>query len=243
MTALISAELLRLRTVRAPRYVLPWCLAVAAITAASNADTLSSAGAVKDLVRTGALLGVVMAAGYAAYNVADEFKRGSVAMTYLVHPLRERVAAAQAITHAAVSFVLAGVTAAVVLGIVLRVADADHVNAGFSAADIALTIGGAAFAGAVLGAAGALIGTVARHPTIASSAVIVWFGVAETLLTRGGTRGGIWDYLPFQLVGSAMGLTDNVHNVPVLAAMGLLLAYLAALALAVRKWALPRDLT
>jgi len=239
MTALISAELQRLRTVRAPRYVLPWFLAVAAIITASNAGTLSSAGAVKDLVRTGALLGVVVAASYVAYNVADEFKRGSVAMTYLVHPLRERVAAAQAITYAAVSFVFAGVTAAVVLGIVLRFADADHVNAGFSAADLALTVAGAAFAGAVLGAAGALIGTVARHPTIAVSALIVWY-VAENMLTRGGTRGGIWEYLPFELVGSAMGLTDNV---PVLAAMGLLLVYLAALALAVRKWALPRDLT
>jgi hypothetical protein len=239
MTALISAELLRLRTVRAPRYMMPTYLAMVAIITASNAGTPSSAGAVKDLVRTGALLGVVMAASYVAYNVADEFKRGSAAMTYLVHPLRERVAAAQAITYAAVSFVFAGVTAAVVLGIVLRFADADHVNAGFSAADLALTVGGAAFAGAVLGAAGALIGTVARHPTIAVSAVMVWY-VAETMLTRGGTRGGIWDYLPFELVGSAMGLTDTV---PVLAAMGLLLVYLAALALAVRKWALPRDLT
>ena len=239
MTALISAELQRLRTVRAPRYMMPTYLAMVAIITASNAGTPSSAGAVKDLVRTGALLGVVMAASYVAYNVADEFKRGSVAMTYLVHPLRERVAAAQAITYAAVSFVFAGVTAAVVLGIVLRFADADHVNAGFSAADLALTVAGAAFAGAVLGAAGALIGTVARHPTIAVSAVTVWY-VAETMLTRGGTKGGIWDYLPFELVGSAMGLTDNV---PVLAAMGLLLVYLAALALAVRKWALPRDLT
>jgi hypothetical protein len=239
MTALISAELHRLRTVRAPRYTMPTYLAGVAIITASNADTLSSAGAVKDLVRTGALLGVVMAASYVACNVADEFKSGSVAMTYLVHPLRERVAAAQAITYAAVSFVFAGVTAAVVLGIVLRVADADHVNAGFSAADLALTVAGAAFAGAVLGAAGALIGTVARHPTIAVSALIVWY-VAENMLTRGGTRGGIWEYLPFELVGSAMGLTDDV---PVLAAMGLLLVYLAALALAVRKWALPRDLT
>ena len=50
------------------------------------------------------------------------------------------------------------------MGIVLTVADADHVDAGFSVADVARVVVGAAFAGAVFGAAGALAGAVARHP-------------------------------------------------------------------------------
>jgi hypothetical protein len=48
------------------------------------------------------------------------------------------------------------------------------------------------------------------------------------------------NYLPLNLTGSVMGLN---HDLPALAAMALLLAYLGAFALAVRKWALPRDLT
>ena len=98
---------------------------------------------------------------------------------------------------------------------------------------------GAAFAGAVFGAAGALAGAVARHPAIATGVVVVW-SLAESMLTRGGTTGGVGPYLPFQLIGSLTGLSDDV---PVLAAMSLLLAYLAVLALAVGRWALPRDLT
>jgi hypothetical protein len=122
---------------------------------------------------------------------------------------------------------------------VLTVAGAEHVHTSLSAADIALVVGGAAFCGAVLGAAGALVGAVARHPSMAIGVVVVW-NLVETLITRGGTADGIGSYLPFQLVASATGLSGNV---PALAGRGLLLAYLAALALAVRRWALPRDLT
>jgi hypothetical protein len=69
--------------------------------------------------------------------------------------------------------------------------------------------------------------------------VVVW-SISESLATRGGTRGGIAHYLPFQLVGGATSLS---HRVAVLPAVGLLLVYLALMALAARRWALPRDLT
>jgi hypothetical protein len=240
MTALLSAELLRLRTVRAPRYMFLGVLAVVAISAAPVGNPPpSSASEVVANLRGLAQLGAFMAALYAANTVGDAFKRGSVAMTYLTHPLRPRVAAAQTIIYAGVSFMFAAVTAATAMWIALLVADANHVNVGFSVADVAHMVGGAAFGGAVLGAAGALVGAVARHPAIAGGAVLVW-SVAETLLTRGGTAGGMGPYLPFQLIGSLTGLADKV---PVLGAITLLLAYLAVLALAVRKWALPRDLT
>lgn len=240
MTALISAEWLRLRTVRSPRYVVLGILALVALNAAPIMNGApSTPGEVVDWVRGLALLAVLLPAAYAANNIGDAFKRGSVAMTYLVDPQRDRVAAAQAITYAGVSLVVAGTAVALALGIALSVADADHVATGFSAADIAVAVAGAAFAGAVLGAAGALVGTVTRHPAVGVGAVVAW-NITEALLTSGGTTGGIGDYLPFQLVGSALALTDAV---PVLAAMGLLLAYLAVFALAVRRWALPRDLT
>jgi len=240
MTALLSAELLRLRTVRAPAYIFLGVLALVAITAAPVGNGPPSSGSeVADHVRGLAQLGVFLAALYAANNVGDAFKRGSVAMTYLTHPQRARVAAAQAISYAGVSFVVAAVTAATAMGVVLTVAYANHVNAAFSAADVARVVGGAAFGGAVLGAAGALVGAVARHPAIASGAVVVW-NIPETMLTRGGTTEGLGPHLPFQLIGSLTGLTDDVS---VLTAMSLLLAYLAVLALAVGKWALPRDLT
>jgi hypothetical protein len=240
MTALLSAELLRLTTVRSTRYVFLGVLAVVAISAAPVGNPPpSSASEVVANVRGLAQLGALWAALYAANTVGDAFKRGPVAMTYLTHPLRTRVTAAQATTYAGVGFVVAAGAAATAVWIALLVADADHVDVGFSVADVAQVVGGAAFGGAVLGAAGALVGAVARHPAIATGAVVVW-SLAETMLTRGGTTGGIGPYLPFQLIASLTGLTDDV---PVLVAMGLLLAYLAVLALAADKWAIPRDLT
>jgi ABC-2 type transport system permease protein len=240
MTALLSAELLRLTTVRSTRYVFLGVLAVVAISAAPVGNPPpSSASEVVANLRGLAQLGALWAALYAANTVGDAFRRGSVAMTYLTHPLRTRVTAAQAIAYGGVGLVLAALTAAASMGIVLTVADADHVDAGFSVADVVRVVGGAAFAGAVFGAAGALAGAVARHPGIATGAVVVW-SLAETVFTRGGTTDGFGPYLPFQLIGSLTGLSDGVA---VVAAMSLLLAYLGVLALAVGKWAVPRDLT
>jgi hypothetical protein len=70
--------------------------------------------------------------------------------------------------------------------------------------------------------------------------IVVVSSIFESLATRGGTRGSIGHYLPFQLVGGATSLS---HHVAVLPAIGLLVVYLALMALAVRRWALPRDLT
>jgi cytochrome c oxidase subunit IV len=240
MNALISAELLRLRTIREAGYFAIVALVVVASNAAPLNPGPASPAEVTDQLRSLALLGVFMTTAYAAYSVGDGFKRGAVAMTYLTHALRGRVAAAQAITYAGLALVYTLITTGVLVAMVLLVADADHVDAGLSAADVALAAGGAAFGGAVMGAAGALVGMVTRHPTLAISAVAVW-NVFESLLTaRAHGAGGIGPYLPFQLAGSVMGLSGDV---PVLAAMGLLLAYLAAFSLAVRRWALPRDLT
>ena len=97
-------------------------------------------------------------------------------------------------------------------------------------------VGGAASGGAVMAAAGVLLGAAARNPTIATSAFLFVWNVLELLLIPAGDP----PVLPFGLVSSLMGGADNVL---VLAAMSLLLAYLAVLALAVGKWALPRDLT
>jgi hypothetical protein len=240
MRALISAELMRLRTVRAPRYLFLGVLVLVGLSAAPIANgPPASANEIADNARGVAQIGVFVAAVYAANNIGDAYRRGAVAMTFLMQPLRNRVAAAQVVSYAAVSFVIAAALAGVAVGIVLPVPDANHLNAGFSAVDVARVVLGAAFGGAVFGAAGALAGSVARHPGIATGVVVAWY-VVENLFTRGGTKGGIGPYAPFQLIGSLTGLSDKV---PGLLAMTLLLGYLAVLALAVRAWALPRDLT
>ena len=240
MSAMISAELLRLRTDATHRWV---ALGLLALIAVNAAPFLNGAGTTADEVvaqlRGLAQLSIVMVAAYAAHVVGDEFRRGAVAMTYLVHPSRGRVAAAHAVSYAAVGAVLAALLAGAAMAVVLPVAAGDHIDTGYGSADIALMLAGSALGGAVLGAAGALIGAVARHPGLATGIVVVW-SISESLATQGATRGGIAHHLPFQLVGRATSLSGDVAVLP---AIGLLLVYLALMALAVRRWALLRDLT
>jgi ABC-type transport system involved in multi-copper enzyme maturation permease subunit len=236
MSALIAAELLRLRTVRTPRYGALGVLALVAITTAVNVGSIAdqpggSTGLAESLWSL-ALPGVLMAGLLAATSVATEFQRGSAAMTYLSHPHRADAAAARALVHAVLGFLFAGLAAGAVVAIGVPALD-ESVDAGLW--DVARLVAATAFGGAVMGAAGALIGTATRNPTVASSALPGWY-VVELLLVPADIR----PYLPFSLVSSLMGAAGEV-SAPV--AIGLLLAFLAAAALFVREWALPRDVT
>ena len=101
MTAMISAELLRLRTVATHRWIALGLLALIAVNAAPFVNGASTtADEVVAQLRGLAQLAMVMVAAYAAHIVGDEFRRGSVAMTYLVHPSRGRVDTAPEVTSA-----------------------------------------------------------------------------------------------------------------------------------------------
>lgn len=233
MSALIAAEMLRLRTVRSPRWVALGALVVVALTTATNvrSDATWTPGELSESLRALALTGVLLAAVFAASTVASAFQRGEVPMTYLVHPRRARCTAAHALLHAALGFVFAGLAAGVVVAVGLTIAR----GGGVTTTDVLQLIGGAAVSGAMFSGAGVLLAMATRHPTIASGS-IVGLSIAEGLVSAHG-RG---TYLPFQLVQSLMGMRDGA---PAAVALALLLAYLAALALAVSKWALPRDVT
>jgi hypothetical protein len=230
---LLAAELLRLRTVRSSRWVFLGGLAVVAAVAASNvrADATWSPGELADSLRAFALTGVLIPSAFAGGIVGSGFQRGEVAMTYLTHPRRTRPAAAQALVHAGLGLLFAGLAAVIVVAVALAIAGARDV----SAADVVRLVGGAAAGGAVMSGAGVLLGTATRNATIASGGLIV-LEIVESLVRAN----GLHHYLPFGLLDSLMG---SGAGAPPAAALLLLLAYLAAFALCVRKWALPRDLT
>jgi hypothetical protein len=234
MPALISAELLRLRTVRSSGYYVLGVLAVLVIVTAQNVDPGAggpgSSAEQVDALRSLALTGVLFAGVLAAIKVGTDFQRGWAARTYLNDPHRARVSAARALTYAGIGYVFAGLAAGVVVAVGLAVA-----GGGVSAGDVTRIVAGAAFGGAVLGAAGTLLGTACRNPTIASSAVFGW-NLVETMVVPAGAR----PYMPLDLIDALMGGTGDV---PPPAAIGLVLAYLALAALVVRTWALDRDLT
>ena len=239
MRALITAELLRLRTIRTPALAALGAVVVLVSNAIPMAGSPSNAADVATQLRGLVQMAVFFALAFAAVSVGDGFQRGEVAMTYTAHPHRDRVAAAHAITYAGVGAALASVASAVAVATTLSVAAAHHVNTGLSVADLALTMAGVAVAGAVFGAVGAMVGSLTRRATIGVGAAVVWqFG--ETFATRGrSSDSAAGKYLQIQLVGAATHLDKNV---PTIVAAALLLAYLAAFGMTVRQWARRRDL-
>src|SRR3954454_10500846 len=100
MNVVATAELLRLRTVRAPKWAALVGLGVVALNAAPFLNgAATGAGQIADQVRSLIVLVAFFTASYAAYIVAEDFKRGAMAVTYLAHPDRARVTWAQAGVH------------------------------------------------------------------------------------------------------------------------------------------------
>jgi ABC-2 type transport system ATP-binding protein len=178
-----------------------------------------------------ALVGVLIPATFAASAVGAAFQRGEVATTYLSHPRRARVAAAQAIVYACLGLVFAGLAAAIVVAVGVAVAGGPELTA----TDPLRIVAGAAMGGAAASALGALLGTLTRNAIVAAGAVVA-LNLADTLARASGAG----PYLPFGLLDSLMGDGDGA---PAVAALPLVLAYLGVFAAAVRIWALPRDLT
>jgi hypothetical protein len=230
MTALISAELLRIRTLRATRYVVVGMLGLAVMLAFFPPSGPRSA--LVDSVRSVTFTFVMAAAFIAATQLGTEFKRGAAVLTYLTHPNRRMVATARVLTYGLIGGLLAALAAIVALaaGVVAAHLQASPTDIGGLA--FAGVIGGAAFGGAVLGGFGALVGTVTREPILATVVVVVPSLIAGPLTA-------VSPYLPFGLAEQLLGGADKVAA-PL--AMMLLLVYLAATALCVRRWALPRDL-
>ena len=230
MTAQISAELLRLRTLRVTRYVVVGMLGLAVMLAAFPRSGPRSA--LVDSVRSVIFTFVMAAAFIAATQLGTEFKRGATVLTYLTHPNRRTVATARVLTYGLLGGLLAALAAIVALaaGVVAAHVQASPTDIGALA--FAGVIGGAAFGGAVLGGFGALVGTVTRDPILATVVVVVPSLIAGPLTA-------VSPYLPFGLAEQLLGGADKV-SAPL--AMLLLLVYLAVTALCVRQWALPRDL-
>lgn len=231
MTALISAELLRIRTLRATRYVVVGMLALAVMLAVFPPSGPRSA--LVESVRSVTFTFVLAAAYIAATQLGTEFKRGTAALTYLTHPNRRTVTTARVLTYGLIGGLLAALAAIVALaaGVVAAHVQANSTAVGVQA--VARVIGGAAFAGATLGGFGALVGTITREPILATLAIVIPALIAAPLPA-------VAPYLPFGLAEQLLGGADKVAA-PL--AMILLLAYLAITAVFVRQWALPRDLT
>jgi hypothetical protein len=232
MTALVLAELLRIRTLRSPLLIaIGVPVVVALITGATilapSAGETATATETTDLLRQAPLLAVLIAGG--------DLKRGATTLTYLAEPRRGRATAARVLTFAALGGLLSSLAAAAAVTVGLTAAGAQGIPVEPTVGMVLGTTGAAALGGAVVAGLGTLVGLAARDATIAGAGFVLW-NVGEQVLAT--TR--IHDHLPFALVRALLEGDGQVGGLP---AIGLLLAYLAVAGLAVSRLALPRDLT
>src|SRR3982074_1049861 len=139
MTALISAELLRLRTLRVTRYVVVGMLGLAMMLAVFPPSGPRSA--LVDSVRSVTFTFVMAAAFIAATQLGTEFKRGAAALTYLAHPHRRAVATAPVPPSGLIGALLAVLAAIVALAVGVAAAHFAATRADIGAQAIARVIG------------------------------------------------------------------------------------------------------
>jgi len=213
--ALVSAELLKLRTTRAwIGYVVALFLlsgiAAASLAGGAAAFEIDSPEYQRDLVSTSVSAGfIALLVGITLVTV--EWRHGTVTRTILVTPRRARVLVAKQIAGFLVGVVLAVLAVVVVLAVAIPVLSGE--GGGF-VLDAAMMgrIGWVVLAAALAGAFGVGVGALLKSQTFALVAAIVWTLVLEPLLRallELAEREGAADFLPGQALGALDGSVED----------------------------------
>jgi ABC-2 type transport system permease protein len=229
MTALVRAELLRLRSARSTWALLGTAVAVSVLMMAlvlAGAGSVQGAGSgtaeqTELLVGAGAVAAELLAAVYGVLLVTGERSSRTLTASLLVTPDRRRVVLAKVLAGAAAGALVA--TALVALGVGVAA------GAGSTAGTGLRPLTGTVLMAAGSGAIGVGVGVVVRHQTAAVAVPVLWLLVLETLLT-----GFQLSWLRPWLPGGALAALSGARftgSLPMAVAAGVVVAYAAALLL------------
>ncbi len=241
MTALIRAELLKLRTLRSTAYAAAGLLLITLLTAGlAMGDAGSKGFSTPEQLRE-----TILAIGYSAVfflavlganAAAGEYRHRTISQRFLASPARRRVLVAKLVTYALVGLVV---------GVVVTAIGAPLGEAVVSSKGLTLDLGSAwprmaasiAIATALAGMLGVVAGTLTRNPT---TAMVVIFGLWIAEKIAGGWLGGAGHFLPFTLIEDTLGLIKPMAwGYAALALAGLV----SALAVVAQRVTVPRDVT
>lgn len=215
MTRDIRIELVKLTTVRLSYWLLAAGALLTGLFSVIEASRAGSGGAVAPLytqdglntIVTGGVWGLLFAAVLGVTISSGEFRHQTATVTYLATPDRNRVLAAK-VTAAALAgmvFGLVGYLVAAAVGFSFVAAHGYHVAIG--TATLVRYGAGHVVAAAMLGAAGAAIGSLIRSQLAGVIGVFVWAIIIESLI--GGLFTSIRPYLPYTaattLAGTKLG--------------------------------------
>ncbi len=186
MTALVSSELLKLRTTRSSiglvLAVLVLSGVAAAATAASEASSRISDPAFQEDLPVTAGFATIFALLLGIVVVTAEFRHGTITPTFLVTPARTRVILSKGVAGATAGALMSALSLAVFYAVAapwLAARGAElHLLEGKAPARML----GLVVAGALTGLLGVGIGAVVRVQVAAVVGVLVWFLIVEPLV-------------------------------------------------------------
>jgi ABC-2 type transport system permease protein len=249
MTALVRAELLKLRT-RAATGLLLATLALVALTVVVNVPKSGAARTPVSLHDPG-LLAVVVGIGFGVPEVlivllgglavTQEFRHGTATATYLGQPRRGRVLLAKWLSLALTSTIVT--SASLVVSVPVGAAVISARGGDVTATQLGQTIGAGFVVMAAYSVIGVAVGALVRNQIIAVVGVLVWMLAVEQILIPADPLFGRW--LPggatdaWLQLGPALDLDGRLLPTP-LAGL-LVLGYAAAAVTLAAKLTLRRD--
>ncbi|MCA1692380.1 MAG: ABC transporter permease [Actinobacteria bacterium] len=250
MTALVRAELLKLRTTRTIYALLA---ATVGLTVLGVCITILTAGDAEGTFPLDTPEGIrnVLAAGWPVstfvmilgiLSVANEFRHGSVTPTFLVTPHRSRVIAAKMIALTLVGLVFAGIAALVTLVVALPWLAAKDLGVSLFDADVIRVPFSIMLGTTLYGLLGVGLGALIRNQVAAVTIALVWSFVLEGILVSFLPEVGKW--LPGG-AGTALsgGATPEGDLLPVWGAALILALYAVAMAGIGSRFVVRRDVT
>ncbi|MFI5626340.1 ABC transporter permease [Nocardioides sp. NPDC051685] len=238
MTALVLAEMLKLRTTRTTGWLLLATLLVEGLMVAFSIPKrgtpdalvpLDDPGLLAATLGTGLLISQVVVTVFGVMAFTQEFRYGSITSTYLIEPRRSRIMFAKLVGATLVS-------AVVVLATLVAVVPPSAVIIGSRGGEIAVgpqfwQVLGAGFVVLAASAAiGVAIGALIRHQITAVVGVLVWMTVVEHVVIPALPAWGRW--MPGGATWSVMqqGVANGLDDALPAAVGGLvLLGYAAVL--------------
>jgi ABC-2 type transport system permease protein len=253
MMSFLRAELIKLRSVRMPVWLLLTALGLVVLLVLVTVPTPGGVGNVLSLHDTDLLarvIGVGSQGGFVIMLVlgilsfTQEFRFGTASSTFLVSPVRRRVLLAKSLALGVAGLVFAA--AIITLDVVLSVALIDARGGTLVwSTQVAEVLAGATLVMALYGPIGVAIGALVRNQIAAIVGALVWLLVVEGLLVA--LLPGIGRWMPGGATAGVLRLgreaTTHGDLLPAWAGGLVLLAYATVIGLLAAVVTLRRDLT
>jgi ABC-2 type transport system permease protein len=252
MTALVRAELLKLRTVRLPLWLLVTTLLLVALSVAATVLTAGVEGNPLQLDDPELLArsvasasgGNVLLVVLGILMLTQEFRFGTATPSFLTTPKRGRVVVAKLVAVVVAGAVFAVVSVLVALGLSLALIALRGGDAVFDAA-VLQVLGASVLVLLLYGPIGIGVGALVRNQIAAVVAALAWMFVVEQLLVALLPEVGRWT--PGGATASLLQLGDVAtargELLPAWAGALVLVAYALVLSVVGARLTLRRDLT